>query len=197
MVQGLPAGFLQDLKWLLATAYQQHGLLLSISLWSHDMLAVRRNNPESHRARAIHMISDDRATNAYIGNALVPMLQALQQRMVPGGGRYLDAVLAFEVINEPEGMSRYWRLYKVRILVDTSCDATALTVTHRCCRASRLGFRFAVLHLVSLIAEVLLLGFARKAVTHCILRDKFTKSHWSCNPADSCTLAGQAVTHCV
>jgi hypothetical protein len=113
MVLGLPPGFLEDLKWLLSTAYQQHGLLLSISLWSHDILAVRRLNPESHRARAIYMMSDDRATNAYLGNALVPMLQALQEPMAPGGPRYLDAVLAFEIINEPEGMSKFWRLYKV------------------------------------------------------------------------------------
>jgi hypothetical protein len=66
------------------------------------------------------MMSDDRATNAYLGNALVPMLQALPEPMVPGGPRFLDAVLAFEIINEPEGMSRFWRLYKVRLAYDES-----------------------------------------------------------------------------
>lgn len=113
MVLGFPPGFLEDFKWLLSTAYQQHGLLLSVSLWSHDVLAVRRNNPQPHRARAILMMADDRAADAYLGNALVPMLQALKEQMAPGGPRFLDAVLAFEVLNEPEGMSRYWRLYKV------------------------------------------------------------------------------------
>lgn len=114
MVLGLPAGFMTDLKWLLSTAYQQHGLLFSISLWSHDVLAVRRLNPEPHRARAILMMSNDRATDAYIGNALLPMIKGLQARMQPGGPRFIDAVLAFEVLNEPEGMSHFWRLYKVR-----------------------------------------------------------------------------------
>ncbi|WIA16053.1 hypothetical protein OEZ85_012780 [Tetradesmus obliquus] len=112
MVLGLPSGFMADLKWLLSTAYQQHGLLLSISLWSHDVLAVRRLNPEPHRTRAILMMSNNRATDAYIGNALLPMIKGLQERMQPGGPRFLDAVVAFEVLNEPEGMSHFWRLYK-------------------------------------------------------------------------------------
>jgi hypothetical protein len=120
MVSGLPSGFLQDLKWLLSTAYLQHGLLLSISLWSHDILAVRRSNPESHRARAILMMSDDRATDAYVGNALLPMLKALKEEMVPGGPRFLNAVPVFEVVNEPEGMSHFWRLYKVCSMVVTA-----------------------------------------------------------------------------
>lgn len=110
---GLPPGFLQDLKWVLRTAYETHGLLVSVSLWSHDILAVRRLNSVANRARAILMMTDDNATAAYVNTALLPMLRSLKEPMWPAGPPYLDAVVAWEVLNEPEGISRYWRLYKV------------------------------------------------------------------------------------
>jgi hypothetical protein len=115
VVTGLPAGFIADLQWLLRTAYLQHGLLVAVSLWSHDILAVRRGNSVTNRARAVLMMTDDGAAAAYVDNALLPMLAALRQPMAgAGGATYLDAVLAWEVLNEPEGVSRHWRLYKVR-----------------------------------------------------------------------------------
>jgi hypothetical protein len=110
-VTGLPHGFIDDLKWLLRTAYLEYGLLTDVVLWSHDILAARRLNPVVNRDRTVRMVTDPGATRAYIDNALVPMLQALAAPM-PGSDRtYLDAVLAWEVLNEPEGMSWYWRLY--------------------------------------------------------------------------------------
>lgn len=33
LVSGLPDGFLDDLKWLLRTAYDEHGILVCVSLW--------------------------------------------------------------------------------------------------------------------------------------------------------------------
>jgi len=59
-------------------------------------------------------MTNDDATAAYINTALLPMLSALKEPMWPAGPPYLDAVVAWEVLNEPEGISRYWRLYKVR-----------------------------------------------------------------------------------
>jgi hypothetical protein len=113
-VTGLPASLLPDLKWFLRTAYEQYGLLTCISLWSHDILAVRRENSVGNRARALQMMTDDASTDAYINNALLPMIEGLREPMRPGGPTYLDAVISWDVLNEPEGVSRHWRLYKVR-----------------------------------------------------------------------------------
>lgn len=114
VVTGVSPALIEDLKWLLRTAYVQHRLLLCISLWSHDILSVRRLNSETNRARAVLMMTDDAATSAYINNALLPMLEALKAPIGYAGGSYLDAVVAWEVLNEPEGISHFWRLYKVR-----------------------------------------------------------------------------------
>jgi hypothetical protein len=96
VVTGLPAGFVDDLKWLLRTAYDKHGILVCVSLWSHDILAVRRWNSVANRARAVEMMSDDASTAAYITNALLPMLSALGEEMRPGGPTYLDAVISWD-----------------------------------------------------------------------------------------------------
>jgi hypothetical protein len=96
-VSGLPAGLLDDLKWLLRTAYDTHGLAVCVSLWSHDILAVRRWNSVANRARAVHMMSDDAATSAYVDNALLPMIAALREPIRrPGGPTYLDAVISWD-----------------------------------------------------------------------------------------------------
>lgn len=125
---------MDDLKWLLRTAYLQHGLLVCISLWSHDILAVRRFNSVANRARAVHMMTDDAATAAYINAALLPMIKGLQDdAMSPGGAPYTDAVLAWEVMNEPEGVSLYWRLYKVGVCVyGGGSPFTLRTYVHAC-----------------------------------------------------------------
>jgi hypothetical protein len=112
LVSGLPPRLIEDLQWLLKTAYKDYGLLVNVTLWSHDILAVRRLNPIVNRERAIHMITTDKGTEAYIKNALTPMIQALKQPLTPQGKEdYLDAVLSWEVLNEPEGISWDWRLY--------------------------------------------------------------------------------------
>lgn len=85
---------------------------LSLSC-SHDILAVRRWNSVANRARAVNMMTNDNATAAYIENALLPMLAALKEPIRPGGPTYLDAVVSWDVLNEPEGVSSHWRLYKV------------------------------------------------------------------------------------
>ncbi len=110
-VSGLPAGLVDDLKWLIRAAYVENGLLVNLTLWSHDILAVRRLNPVANRERAITMMTEDWATQKYIDNALVPMLEALKAKMDDRGQTYQDGIMSWEVLNEPEGLSAYWRLY--------------------------------------------------------------------------------------
>jgi hypothetical protein len=94
-----------------------------VLLCSHDILAVRRWNIVANRARAVNMMTNDTATAAYINNALLPMLAALKEPIRPGGPTYLDAVVSWDVLNEPEGLSQHWRLYKVwYVLVVTCCE---------------------------------------------------------------------------
>ncbi|MCX6131461.1 MAG: hypothetical protein NTX25_20670, partial [Proteobacteria bacterium] len=111
LVSGLPAGLIEDLQWMIRTAYQDYGLLVDINLWSHDVLAVRREHGVSSRDRVVHMITDDAATEAYIDKALKPLVQSLLQKMPNSNESYADGVLSWEVFNEPEGVSSYWRLY--------------------------------------------------------------------------------------
>jgi len=112
VVSGLPEDLVDDLKWLIKTAYLEYGLLVNVTLWSHDILAVRRMNPVENRARAMAMMESDLGTDKYIHNALIPMLRALKQPLSPRTRQtYLDGVLSWEIFNEPEGIAKHWRLY--------------------------------------------------------------------------------------
>jgi hypothetical protein len=110
-VSGLPAGLIEDLQWMIQTAYRDYGLLANITLWSHDVLAVRREHQVGSRDQVVRMIEDEKAMQAYINNALTPMLQAMQKKMPGSNQTYNDGVLSWEVFNEPEGVSTFWRLY--------------------------------------------------------------------------------------
>ena len=106
LVTGLSLDTVNDLKWFLQAAYDR-GLAVVLSLWSHDILAVRATNPTANRDRALRMIDDPVALDAYIRRALVPLLQDLGGSGLKGGppgATMLDAVWAWETMNEPEGM---------------------------------------------------------------------------------------------
>jgi hypothetical protein len=137
LVTGLPLGFMADLQWLLATAYDKHGLLVTVSLWSHDILAVRRGNGVGNRARAVLLMSDDAATDAYIQRALLPMLMGLDARMRPGGPSYLDAVVAWEV-SSVAGEGGSWWYQSARHPGARAPTPSGSTCTHTChtCRCS-------------------------------------------------------------
>jgi len=85
-----------------------------LSLWSHDILAMRRTNSASNRDRALRLIEDPAALQAYIDRALTPLVKDLASAPLPGhpGRTYADGVWAWETFNEPEGCATDLEFYK-------------------------------------------------------------------------------------
>jgi len=103
---GLAAGVspetLRDLKWFLQRAHDNR-LEVILSLWSHDILAVRRCNPPATRDRALRIWEDPAATDAYIQRALAPMMADLGASKMTDGRSFLQGgVFSWEIANEPE-----------------------------------------------------------------------------------------------
>lgn len=92
-VVGPGKGAIEDLRGILDRA-AKHDVKLMLCLWSFDML--RKRNGEKYTDRAYDLLTDSALTQSYIDNALVPMVDKLKGH--PG-------ILAWEIFNEPEGMS--------------------------------------------------------------------------------------------
>jgi hypothetical protein len=71
-----------------------------------------RDSPNENRERAIRMITDPVYTMAYINTVLSPLVKELSSsKMDRQGTPYSAAVLAYDILNEPEGTSWDSRLY--------------------------------------------------------------------------------------
>ncbi len=87
------AGTIEDLEQILDLAWENNtGLILC--LWSFDMLRTSNGAGSTNRAKAL--LEDSTLTETYIQNSLIPMVEALGDH---------PAVIAWEIFNEPEGMS--------------------------------------------------------------------------------------------
>ena len=84
---------IDDLRAILDLAHE-HNVSLMLCLWSFDMLRIS-NGPEV-TVRAFAILTDREKTQAYIDNALIPIVDALSGH---------PAIAAWEIFNEPEGMS--------------------------------------------------------------------------------------------
>ncbi len=101
LVTGMPESALNNLELALDIA-AEHGLVVSLCLWAHGMLAYTDSGDQSsavgnaRRAKNKKILTEEEGTMAYINNALIPMVNKVKNH---------TAILCWEIFNEPEGMT--------------------------------------------------------------------------------------------
>ena len=110
LVTGMPESALNNLELALDIA-AEHGLVVSLCLWAHGMLAYTDSGDQSsavgnaRRAKNKKILTEEEGTMAYINNALIPMVNKVKNH---------TAILCWEIFNEPEGMTNVanWSEYE-------------------------------------------------------------------------------------
>jgi hypothetical protein len=93
LVIGPGTGTIESLRKALNIAWQRE-IGVTLCLWSFDML--RATNSSSVVARNLKLLTDTAYISAYINTCLIPMVDSLKGH---------PAIVAWEIFNEPEGMS--------------------------------------------------------------------------------------------
>jgi hypothetical protein len=94
-VSGLNPGEIPALGKALDLA-KAHGMVLLPVLWSFDMLQAQAG---VDLTRNLRLLENPEYTKAYIDNALIPLVREFKDH---------PAILAWEICNEPEGMTQKW-----------------------------------------------------------------------------------------
>jgi hypothetical protein len=92
LVIGPGSGTIESLKKALDIAWQRE-IGVKLCLWSFDMLQVTNS---SVLVRNLKLLNDTAYISAYINKCLIPMVDSLKGH---------PAIIAWEIFNEPEGMS--------------------------------------------------------------------------------------------
>ena len=101
LVVGPGSGTIESLRNALDIAWERE-IGVKLCLWSFDML--RAPNGNTVIARNLKLLEDTTYIKAYINKCLIPMVDSLKGH---------PAIIAWEIFNEPEGMSNEFFFYRV------------------------------------------------------------------------------------